>query len=57
MKGILEAVKEKSVRWHGYMLRRVDGHVVRSALDLEVEGQRKKGRPKRAWKRLVEEKV
>ena len=34
---------------------RADGHVLRRALDFEVEGQKKKGRPKRTWKRQVEE--
>ena len=37
------------------MLRREDDHVLRRALDFEVEGQRKKGRPKRTWKKQVEE--
>ena len=36
-----------SVRWYGHVLRR--------AFDFEVEGQRKKGRPNRTWKRLVVE--
>ena len=36
-----------SVRLHGYVLRREDGYVLRWVLDFEVEGQRKKGRPKR----------
>ena len=31
------------------------GHVLRRALDFEVEDQRKKWWPKRAWKRQVEE--
>ena len=44
-----------SVHWYGHVLRRVDGHVLRRALDIEVEGQRKKGRPKRTWKKHVEE--
>ena len=34
---------------------RDDGNVVRRALDFEVEGQRKKGRPKMTWKKQVEE--
>ena len=42
---------KNSVCWHGRMLRREDGHVLRRASDFEVEGQRKKGRPKRTWKR------
>ena len=36
------------------MLRREDGHVLGRALDFEVEGQRKKGRPNRTWKKQVE---
>ena len=35
-----------SVRWHGHVLRREDGHILRRALHFENEGQRKKGRPK-----------
>ena len=37
------------------MLGRGDSHVLRRAIDCEVEGQRKKGRPKRTWKRQLEE--
>ena len=44
-----------SVHWYGHLMRREDGNVLRRALDFEVEGQRKKGRPKRTWKRQVEE--
>ena len=35
------------------MLRKVDGHVLRRALDFEVECQRKKGMPKRMWNEQV----
>ena len=44
-----------SVRWCGHVLRRQDDHVLRSALHFEFEGQRKKGRLKRTWKKQVEE--
>ena len=37
------------------MLSREDGHVLRRELDFEVESQRKKLRPKRTWKKVVEE--
>ena len=40
-----------SVRWHGHVLRREDGHVLRRALDFEADGQRKKG----TLKKQVEE--
>ena len=42
-----------SVRWYGHVLRREDGHVLRRALDFEVECQWMKGRPKRKWKKQV----
>ena len=43
------------VRWHGRLLRREDGHVLRRALYFEVEGQRKKERTKRTLKKQDEE--
>ena len=46
-----------SVRWNGHVLRREDGHVLRRALHFKVEGQRKKGRPERTWKKQVEEEL
>ena len=41
----------KCVRWYGHVLRRQDSHVLRRALDFEVESQRKKGRPRMTWKK------
>ena len=35
-----------SACWHDYVLRREDGHVLRSELNIGVEAQKKKGRPK-----------
>ena len=31
------------------MLRRDDRHVLRKALEFEVKGKRKRGRPKKTW--------
>ena len=39
------------VRWYGDVLRRDDYSVLRVALDLEVSGNRKVGRPKKTWKK------
>ena len=61
MLGLNETIDQlamaNSVHWHGHMLRIEDGHILIRSLDIEVEDQRKKGRPKRTWKRQVEEKV
>ena len=43
------------VRWYGHVLRRDDDSVLRVALNLEVTGKRKRGRPKKTWKKQVEE--
>ena len=59
MLGLRETIDQlamaNSVRWYGHVLRREDGHVLRRALDFKVEGQRKKGRPKRTWKKQDDE--
>ena len=39
----------------GHVLRRDDGHVLRKALEFEVKGKKKLGRPKKTWKMQVEE--
>ena len=43
------------VRWYGHVLRRDDDSVLRVALDLEVSGKKKRGRPKKTWMKQVEE--
>ena len=40
-----------SVRCYGHVLRREDGHVLRRAYDLNIEGQRRKVSPKTTWKK------
>ena len=42
------------MRWYGHLLRRDDGHVLRKALEFEVKGKRKRGRPRKTWRLQVE---
>ena len=51
----LQMAKGNGVRWYGHVLRRDDGHILRKALQFEVRGKRKRGRPKKTWKTQVEE--
>ena len=44
---VVQMSKANGVRWHGHVLRRDDGHVLRKALEFEVKGKRKQGRPKK----------
>ena len=51
----LEETKANAVRWCGHVLGSEDGHVLRSALEFEVKGRRRRGRPKRTLRKQVEE--
>ena len=57
--GLNEAIDQSdmvnSIHWYDHVLMREGGHVMRRALHLEVEGQRKKGRPKKTWRKQAEE--
>ena len=59
MLGLKETIDQlaiaNEVRWYGHVLRRDDDSVLRVALNLEVSGKRKRGRPKKTWKKQVEE--
>ena len=58
MLGLKETIDQlamaNSIHWY-IMSRGEDDHVLRRALDFEAEGEREKGRPKRTWKKQVEE--
>ena len=43
METIDQLAMANSFCWYGHVLKREDGHVLRKALDLESEGQRKRG--------------
>ena len=50
---MVQMAKANGVRWYWHVLRRDDGHVLRKALEFEVKGKRKRGRPKKTWKTQV----
>ena len=52
---IVQLAMANSVRWYGHVLRREDGLILRRALNFEIEGEWNKGRPKKTWKKQVEE--
>ena len=51
---VVQMAKANGVRWYRHVLKRDDGHVLRKALEFEVKGKRKRGRPKKTWKTQVE---
>ena len=46
--------KANGVRWNGHVIRRDDDNILK-AMMMEVNGKRKRGRPKMTWRRQWEE--
>ena len=46
--------KANGVKWYGHVIRR-DDNILKKALMMDVNGKQKRGRPKLAWMRQVEE--
>ena len=59
MLGLKETINQlataNGVRWYGHVLRKNNDSVLRAALDLEVSGKTKQGRPK-TWKKYRRQK-
>ena len=45
--------RANGLRWYGHILRKEDGEAIREALHFNIEGPRKRGRPKMMWRKQV----
>jgi len=52
---IARKVQEKRLTWYGHVLRREEDYVGRRMMELQVQGSRGRGRPKRRWQDRVNE--
>jgi len=43
--------------WFGHTLRREEGAIEKTALDWNPQGYRRRGRPKRTWRRTIEDEI
>ena len=57
MTEISKKAQEARLRWFGHLMRREEReeHIGREIMRMEVQGRRKRGRPKRRWKDCIEE--
>ena len=47
---VSKKVQEARLRWYGHVMRSSDESVAKEALDMEVMGRRRRGRPKTRWR-------
>ena len=48
-------LRKTRLRWFGHVKCRDENSILRRAMELEVEGRRPVGRPKKTWSKVVEE--
>ena len=51
---VSKKVQEARLRWYGHVMRSPEEQVAREAMDMVVEGRRRRGRPKTRWKDRIE---
>ena len=49
--------KERRLKWYGHVMRREEHYVGRRAMEMKVQGRRKRGRPERRWLDKVKDDV
>jgi hypothetical protein len=46
-------IRKRKYRWIGHTLRKEEGEIPKASLLLNPQGSRKRGRPKKSWRRSV----
>ena len=54
MENIEHRLRKTRLRWFGHVNRRDENSILKRAMELEVEGRRPVGRPKKTWSKIVE---
>jgi len=56
-KSIENQIKRRKWNWIGHTLRKETGATEKAALDRNPQGYRRRGRPKRTWRRTTEDEI
>ncbi len=54
---VMAAVKRNRLRWFGHVLRKDESAWLRRVMEMNVEGGRGRGRPRKTWLKVVEEEM
>ena len=52
---IIEKAQEHRLRWYGHIKRRPDNYVGKVVQQMEIDGKRPRGRPRRRWMDVIQE--
>jgi hypothetical protein len=50
-------IKRRKWNWIGHTLRKEAGGIEKTALDWNLQGYRRRGRPQRTWRRTIEDEI
>jgi hypothetical protein len=50
-------IKKRKWRWIGHTLRKTAGAIEKDALDWNPQGARRRGRPRKTWRRTIEKEI
>jgi hypothetical protein len=56
-KSIENQIQRRKWNWIGHTLRKETGAIEKSALDWNPQGYRRRGRPKKTWRRATEDEI
>ena len=54
---VSKKIQEKRMNWYGHVKRRDEHYIGRRMTEMEVDGRRRRGRPKKKWKDCIAEDV
>ena len=55
VENIGDSIRKARLRWFGHVRRREQNNILRRAMNLEVEGRRPVGGPRKTWRKVVED--
>ena len=53
VRDVADKIQEKRLRWYGHVKRRPPEYIGNATLNLDIPGQRRRGRPKLRWLSVV----
>jgi hypothetical protein len=56
-KSIENQINRRKWKWNGHTLRKETEAIEKTALDCNPHGYRRRGRPKRTWRRTIEDEI